>query len=56
MPDDDLHARLTAALQARLEVARAATPGPWRWDYIGLHMDEVIAHLAAGEGIEVGDG
>lgn len=25
----DLHARLTAALQARLEVARAATPGPW---------------------------
>lgn len=25
----DLHARLVAALQARLEVARAATPGPW---------------------------
>ena len=28
MPDD-LHARLTAALRARLDVARAATPGPW---------------------------
>lgn len=27
---DDLHARLTAALRVRLEVARAATPGPWQ--------------------------
>lgn len=29
MPDD-LHTTLTAAVQARLDVARAATPGPWR--------------------------
>ena len=30
MTPAELHAAVTAAVQARLETARAATPGPWR--------------------------
>lgn len=30
---DDLHARLRAAVEARLELARAATSGPWEEEY-----------------------
>jgi len=42
----DLHEQLMAAANARLELARAATPGPWRynpekmWNLPGMHFGE----------------
>lgn len=36
----DLHTRLLAALDERLEIARAATPGPW---HLGLDGRSVMA-------------
>jgi hypothetical protein len=34
-----LHARVRAAIEHRLALARAATPGPWDAHAISLHMD-----------------
>lgn len=45
---DDLHARLVAALRARLEVARAATPGPWTWGPIDLTRSGKLALTGPG--------
>jgi hypothetical protein len=39
----DLHAQVRAAVLARLEVARAATPGPWRDEYSGETGNIVLA-------------
>jgi hypothetical protein len=36
---DDLHTRLHAAITARLEEARAATPGPWGAHPVHMFMD-----------------
>jgi Family of unknown function (DUF6221) len=42
----DLHTRLTAAITARLDVARAATPGPWR-SYRTLGEQKCTVRFAA---------
>jgi len=52
----DLHERLTAAVEARLEVARAATPGPWAPDHPWLSDVVNSALLGAVADCSVGTG
>lgn len=39
MTPTELHAWVVAQWQAKLDVARAATPGPWDRTFNGLHMN-----------------